>query len=142
MIWEMNGTSITTSATLPNPGITQIAIGTSDFNGDGKADILFQNITGTPLIWEMNGTSVATTFTLPNPGIQWRLQDDGPIPAGQMASGPQPPTPHLSAPDAGGSLHLSAPDVSPTPLLGMASNGTGASPDPTLSTALGRAVLR
>jgi hypothetical protein len=142
LIWEMNGTSITTSATLPNPGITQIAIGTSDFNGDGKADILFQNISGTPLIWEMNGTSVATTFTLPNPGIQWRLQDDGPIPAGQMGSGPQPPTPHLSAPDTGGSLHLSAPDMSLTPLLGMASDATGPSPDPTLSRALGGAVIR
>jgi hypothetical protein len=115
MIWEMNGTSIATSATLPNPGITNIAIGTSDFNGDGNADILFQNINGTPLIWDMNGSSIMSTTTFPNPGFQWRLQDDGPIPAGQMGSGSgsHQPAPHLSSPDtAPAGLAHSAPDAS------------------------------
>jgi hypothetical protein len=137
MIWEMNGTSITTTATFPNPGAPYTAIGTSDFNGDGMADILFQRSNGPPLIWEMNGTSVVTSFTLPSPGPQWKLQDDGPIsPANAQ------PTAKLSAPDVGGFLHLSAPDMSPTPFVGMASDATGPSPDPTLSRALGGAVIR
>jgi cytochrome c peroxidase len=97
LIWEMNGTSILTQAALTNPGSQWHAIGTEDFNGDGMADILFQNTNATPLIWEMNGTSVASTFSLPNPGSGWILQDDGPIPANQMEAG-------------GGAVHLSAPD--------------------------------
>jgi hypothetical protein len=90
LIWEMNGTSILTQATLSNPGSAWHAIGTEDFNGDGMADILFQNTNATPLIWEMNGTSVASTFSLPNPGSGWILQDDGPIPANQMEAGANP----------------------------------------------------
>ena len=30
----------------------------ADFNGDGKADILWQNDNGTPAIWTMDGTNV------------------------------------------------------------------------------------
>jgi hypothetical protein len=69
MIWEMNGTSIVSTATLSSPGANWQLIGTGDYNGDGKSDILFQNVDGTPLVWTMNGTSVTATATLPNPGI-------------------------------------------------------------------------
>ena len=76
MIWtvnvnDMNVPTVTTPTTLPNPGSTWHAIGTGDYNGDGKSDILFQNNNGTPLIWTMNGTSVTATVTLPNPGNHW-----------------------------------------------------------------------
>ena len=36
-------------AVLPNPGPTWHAKEAADFNGDGKADILWQNDNGTPL---------------------------------------------------------------------------------------------
>jgi hypothetical protein len=65
----MNGTSVIATATLADPGASWQAIGTGDYNGDGKSDILFQNVTGTPLVWTMNGTSVTATATLANPGI-------------------------------------------------------------------------
>src|SRR5262249_61773859 len=81
-IWEMNGTSILTQATLTNPGNQWKAIGTGDFNGDGLSDILYQNTNGTPLVWNMNGTSVLSTATYPNPGSAWVLKDDGPIQSG------------------------------------------------------------
>jgi hypothetical protein len=116
MIWEMNGTSIVTTATLASPGSSWLAVGTSDFNGDGMADILWQRSDGTPMVWEMNGTSIARSFTLPNPG-NFVLKDDGPIPRNQMASGAQPPAPHLSTPDAA-SAALSAPgdnSLAPSP---------------------------
>jgi FG-GAP-like repeat len=35
--------------------------GTGDFNGDGKADILWRNTDGSTNIWEMNGNSVLST---------------------------------------------------------------------------------
>src|SRR5262249_10878076 len=72
MLWEMNGTSIIASATLPNIGKSWTAIGTGDFNGDGNADILYQNKDGTPLIWEMNGTSIVASATLATPGKNWQ----------------------------------------------------------------------
>ena len=67
----MNGTSIIGAGALPNPGPNWHAAGTGDFNGDGKADILWQNIDGTPVIWEMNGTSIIGAGALPNPGPSW-----------------------------------------------------------------------
>ena len=39
-----------------NPGPTW-QIGTGDFNGDGKSDILWQDDDGTPAIWLMDGTT-------------------------------------------------------------------------------------
>jgi hypothetical protein len=52
-------------------------IGTGDFNGDGKSDLVFQNSDGTPAIWEMNGTSVIASAGLPNPGSSWKLIGTG-----------------------------------------------------------------
>ena len=34
------------------------AIDTGDFNGDGKADILWQNDDGTPAVWLMDGLNI------------------------------------------------------------------------------------
>ena len=42
---------------MANPGPSWHAVGVGDFNGDGNADILWQNDDGTPVIWLMNGTS-------------------------------------------------------------------------------------
>src|SRR5262249_58313285 len=58
-------------------GVSWHAVGTGDFNGDGKSDIVFQNVDGTPLIWTMNGTSIASTATLANPGKTWDLVGTG-----------------------------------------------------------------
>src|SRR5215831_13113563 len=67
----MNGTSIIGAAALPNSGPSWHVIGTGDFNGDGKADIIWQNTDGLPFIWEMNGTSMIGGAVLPNSGPSW-----------------------------------------------------------------------
>jgi hypothetical protein len=67
----MNGTSIVSAAALPAVPPSWRAIGTGDFNGDGKADILWQNTDGTPGIWEMNGTSFVTAAALPAVPPSW-----------------------------------------------------------------------
>ena len=64
----MNGTTPIAGVAFPNPGPSWHVIGTGDFNGDGKADILWQNTDGTPAIWEMNGTTPIAGVVLPNPG--------------------------------------------------------------------------
>jgi len=73
----MHGTSVASTATLSGPGILWHVVGSGDFNADGKADIVFQNIDGTPLIWTMNGATVTSTTTLSNPGIAWKAIGTG-----------------------------------------------------------------
>ncbi len=59
-IWEMNGNTLIGGGPVsPNPGPSWKAIGTGDFNDDGRSDILFQNTTsGQVSIWEMNGNTL------------------------------------------------------------------------------------
>ena len=72
-IWEMNGTTPIDEAGLSNPGPSWHLIGTGDFNGDGKSDLLFQNDDGTAAIWEMNGTTVIGEAGRSNPGPSWHV---------------------------------------------------------------------
>src|SRR3984957_8432307 len=73
----MNGTSVASQATLAGPLLSHV-VGSGDFNGDGKADILFQNnIDGTPQIWTMNGSTVTSEATLSDPGIAWKAVATG-----------------------------------------------------------------
>src|SRR6202043_2735562 len=60
-IWEMSGTTILNQASsfVANvPGGTWSIVGTGDFNGDGKSDILWRDTSGNVAIWEMNGTTI------------------------------------------------------------------------------------
>ena len=59
---------------LVNPGAAWHEKTAADFNGDGKADILWQNDNGTPAVWLMNGTGV-TAFgpQLVDPGSSWHI---------------------------------------------------------------------
>ncbi len=49
---------------IANPGLGWVVIGTGDFDGDGRADILFHTAPGVPAaaatyyIWEMDGTAI------------------------------------------------------------------------------------
>ena len=55
-----------------NPGASWQAKDAADFNGDGKADILWQNDSGTPAVWLMDGMNIlATGPALSNPGPSW-----------------------------------------------------------------------
>ena len=69
----MDGTTVTGSAALPNPGPTWHVAAAADFSGDGKSDILFQHDDGTPGVWFMDGTTVTGSAALPNPGSDWHL---------------------------------------------------------------------
>src|SRR6185312_4722238 len=42
-IWTMDGTTVTGSTGLPNPGPTWHVVEAADFNGDSKSDILWQH---------------------------------------------------------------------------------------------------
>jgi hypothetical protein len=55
------------------------AIGTGDFNDDGRSDILFQNTsTGQVSIWEMKGNTLISGGPVsPNPGLSWHAIGTG-----------------------------------------------------------------
>ncbi|MEY9131932.1 uncharacterized protein YbdZ (MbtH family) [Bradyrhizobium diazoefficiens] len=57
------------AATLTVPGL----VPTHNFNGDGKADILWQNDSGLPAIWTMDGTNLTSSAALPNVGPTWHV---------------------------------------------------------------------
>ena len=63
-VWYMNGTSLTGTALIGalSDQSWQI-VGTADFNGDGKADLLWRRNAGAGEIgvWYMNGTSLTGT---------------------------------------------------------------------------------
>jgi hypothetical protein len=69
----MNGTSVLSGANVGfNPGAAWQIHGSADFNGDGKADIEWQNTDGTPAIWLMDGTNVLAGANAGfNPGAAW-----------------------------------------------------------------------
>jgi hypothetical protein len=47
---------------------------TGDYNGDGKSDVLWRDISGNTSIWFMNGTTIASTGSLGNIPTAWTLQ--------------------------------------------------------------------
>jgi hypothetical protein len=72
----MKGTNTIAHAHVADPGPSWHAIGTGDFNGDGKSDILLQT-DGQVSIWEMNGTNMIAHAPVANPGPSVRAIGTG-----------------------------------------------------------------
>lgn len=80
--WLMNGTD---SPTVANYGTVAPTFGWTlqgygDFNGDGKADLFWQNVqTGETAAWLMNGSQAPTyvSYSTITPGSGWTLQGMG-----------------------------------------------------------------
>jgi hypothetical protein len=77
-IWLMNGTSVISQTSLPQPPVQWKIVGSGDFNADGDADILWINtVSNQPAIWEMNGTSIISAVALVAPPASWRIAGIG-----------------------------------------------------------------
>jgi len=86
VVWEMgsvNGTTITAANLVNiNPGPAWHIVGLRDMNGDGSADILFQNDNGSAAVWEgyhsLGGGSATFNTVLaitPNPNPNGQVWD-------------------------------------------------------------------
>jgi hypothetical protein len=68
---------VAASTSIGNPGPSWHMVGTGDFNGDGKDDLLFQNDSGQIWQWQMNGSQVAASSQVGNPGPAWHVVGTG-----------------------------------------------------------------
>jgi len=78
-VWYVQGSSVTSDAVLSPGTVSDVAwriAGVGDFNGDGRPDLLWQNMTTGYLgIWFMNGVTAQSFQTLPitvAPSV-WRI---------------------------------------------------------------------
>jgi hypothetical protein len=70
-----DGVKVIFDTSQPAATLTVAAlVPTHDFNGDGKADILWQNDNGLPAIWTMNGSTPIGYATLPDVGPTWHVE--------------------------------------------------------------------
>jgi probable HAF family extracellular repeat protein len=69
-MWTMNGSTVNASAAVTYqgsnlaPDATWSVVGTADFDGDGKSDMLWRQNTGALAMWTMNGPSVTSSATV------------------------------------------------------------------------------
>jgi FG-GAP-like repeat len=64
-------TNISGSATIPTPNTR------SDFNGDGKSDIVWRNDNGTTALWQMNGSTVTVNNIVASLSSDWKTAGTG-----------------------------------------------------------------
>jgi uncharacterized protein YkwD len=84
VIWANTGlatagmTGMTGSyGSVGTPGASWVFKAAGDFDGDGRADLLFENAAGTYMTWLMDGTTVASTATFAGPGAGWFFKATG-----------------------------------------------------------------
>jgi hypothetical protein len=67
VVWQMDGTTFSNFTTI-TPTIADASwkiVGTGDFDGDGKTDLLWRNsVSGQAVVWLMNGTTFSSFQTL------------------------------------------------------------------------------
>jgi isocitrate dehydrogenase len=69
-MWLMNGPVITSGAFVGSPGGYTVAA-VRDYNGDGKADILLHDMTGSLGMWIMNGPVITSGSFVGTPGANY-----------------------------------------------------------------------
>ena len=75
LIWTMNGGAIASSPFVASvPVDWKIADGSSDYNGDGKSDVLWRNDNGNVLTWTMDGATISSVVAVASVTSDWNIQ--------------------------------------------------------------------
>jgi FG-GAP-like repeat/IPT/TIG domain len=67
------GVQVLSTASLGNVPIAFSVVGTGDFNGDGKSDLLWRDSSGNAAIWLLNGGTVLSSAALGNVSTTWSV---------------------------------------------------------------------
>jgi hypothetical protein len=72
-IWEMTG--FTAKAAQPIGGVdpSWTIVGVGDYDGDGKADILWRHTSGAVAIWEMTGFTAKAAQPIGGVDTSWTI---------------------------------------------------------------------
>jgi len=78
VVWLMDGTTFTSSASLGVIAAPWSIAATGDFSGDGQKDVVWQNSsTGERVIWLMNGTTFTGSVSLGVVATAWSIAGTG-----------------------------------------------------------------
>lgn len=78
--WEMNAAGIIAAGQIGTPDPAWQARDVADFNGDGLADLLFQNSASSEVfIWLENGFAITSAGSIGMPGTEWVVEGAGDI---------------------------------------------------------------
>jgi hypothetical protein len=69
----MSGPSVIGAGALATVSPEWIVVDLADFDGDGKADIIWRHTDGSVYFWKMNGASVTSSAPVVNPGGSWQI---------------------------------------------------------------------
>ncbi|NOG71364.1 FG-GAP-like repeat-containing protein [Roseicella sp. DB1501] len=76
-LWEMDGLAGIGGGVVATVDASWSVAGTGDFDGDGRADILWQNADSAVSVWRMDGTRYLGGGTVATPGAGWSVVGTG-----------------------------------------------------------------